>query len=347
MGTPEFAVPSLQILLENGYEIPAVITAPDKPSGRGQKINYSAVKEFVLNYNIQNSYMNQNFNPIEILQPEKLKNPDFLNLLRSIKADLQIVVAFRMLPELVWSMPNLGTFNLHASLLPQYRGAAPINWAIINGETISGITTFYLNEEIDKGKSILQEQIPIGVEETAGEYHDRLKDAGANLVLKTVQLIQRKILNIDFNFDLSNIDSTITQLEELVIGNQPKTGPSLTPTFLHYAPKLEKNTGLIDWSKSTDSIFNLIRGLSPFPSAFTYLSGQTLKIYKARPVTEAHKQVEGTIYTDGKTQLQYFTKDGYLEIHDLQLENKKRMKTGELLRGLRLEPGFYLDKGED
>ncbi len=327
MGTPPFAVPSLKALLENGYEVSAVITAPDRPSGRGQKVHYSAVKEFVLAFNEtwlkDVSNIKPDFKPLPILQPEKLKNPDFLEHLQSYKADLHIVVAFRMLPQLIWAMPPLGTFNLHASLLPKYRGAAPINWAIINGEKESGITTFFLNEEIDAGKIILQETISIESDETAGEYHDRLMIEGARLVIKTVQEIENHC---------KDEPNKVLPLPPLDEGDNENNLPTSSYPL---APKLDKTTGLIYWERSTESIFNLIRGLSPFPTAYTYLNNQILKIYKAKMVCQVHKHLAGHLETDGKTFLRFYANDGYLDIVDLQLENKKRMKTEELLRGIR------------
>jgi len=315
MGTPAFAVPSLKALLENGYEVPAVLTAPDRPAGRGQKIQYSAVKDFVLGYNVQGLNGQIPEKQIQLLQPEKLKNPEFVDFLSGFKVDLQIVVAFRMLPKLIWAMPPLGTFNLHASLLPQYRGAAPINWAIINGEKISGITTFFLNEEIDAGKLILQKELAIGDEETAGEYHDRLMEAGASLVVQTVKALESGLIN--------------TQEEQ-----------ESSPLQVKIAPKLDKLTGLIHWENTTDSIYNLIRGLSPFPTAFTYLNGLMLKIFKANKMLLSHSEVPGSVETDGKTFIRYYSKDGYLDLVDIQLENKKRMQTQDLLRGYRMPAGI-------
>src|SRR6202012_5212315 len=234
-----FAVASLDALIKAGCDVVAVVTAPDKPAGRGQKLNESAVKQYALE------------NGLTILQPEKLKNPEFLEELKALKADLQIVVAFRMLPELVWDMPPMGTINLHGSLLPQYRGAAPINWAVINGEKETGVTTFKLQHDIDTGNILLQDRFPIGESETAGEVHDRMKEIGARLLVRTI--------------------------EGLAAGTLRDT-PQEKPTGLKHAPKIFTGTGQIDWNKSTMEIFNLIRGLSPFPAAFTELGGKMLKI---------------------------------------------------------------------
>jgi len=314
MGTPDFAVPSLKALLEKGYSVPAVITAPDKPAGRGQKIHFSAIKEFVMAYN-ESRALNEDAK-IKILQPEKLKNPEFLELLESFKADLQIVVAFRMLPKVIWDMPPLGTFNLHGSLLPQYRGAAPINWAIMNGEKVSGVTTFFLNEEIDAGKIIFREELPIGDAETFGEYYDRLKIEGAKLVLKTVDALEKGL---------------IESLPEIPVSNER----------ISLAPKLDKTTGFINWKDGAEKIYNLIRGLSPFPTAFTYWEGKIFKIFLAEREIISHSHIPGTLETDGKSFLRFYTPDGFITALDVQMENKKRMKTTDLLRGYRLSPGFY------
>src|SRR5579872_1942684 len=232
MGTPEFAVASLDAIVQAGYHVVGVITAPDKPAGRGMQLTQSAVKKYAV------------AKGLNILQPEKLKDPVFLETLRALRADLQIVVAFRMLPEIVWSMPPMGTVNLHGSLLPQYRGAAPINWAVINGEKETGVTTFQLQHDIDTGDILLQERFPIGESETAGEVHDRMKEIGAGLLVRTI--------------------------DELVAGTLKET-PQANPTNLHHAPKISTETCRIDWTKPTAEIYNLIRGLSPFPTAFTEL----------------------------------------------------------------------------
>ena len=299
MGTPDFAVPSLDILVQHNYEIVGVITAPDKPAGRGQQLHQSAVKKYAVEKNLA------------VLQPEKLKNADFINELKALEPNLFIVVAFRMLPELVWQMPEYGTFNLHASLLPQYRGAAPINWAVINGEKETGVTTFFLQQEIDTGNIILQEKINIEDEDNAGSVHDKLMDIGSQLVLKTVQ-----------------------QIEENSVTEQPQ---ELTTS--KHAPKIYKETCLIDWNKPVLEIHNLIRGLSPYPTAFTHLDGKVLKIYKSAVILRqaqddsAQAQNDKAYLTDNKTYLSFKCANGYLDILELQLEGKKRMKVDEFLRG--------------
>jgi methionyl-tRNA formyltransferase len=249
MGTPEFAVASLDALVQAGCNIVAVITAPDKPAGRGMKLQESAVKKYAVEKGLP------------LLQPEKLKNPQFLETLRNLRADLQVVVAFRMLPEVVWNMPPMGTINVHGSLLPKYRGAAPINWAIINGEKETGVTTFKLQHEIDTGNILLQQRLPIGEEETAGELHDRMKVAGAELLVKTVQGLA---------------DGTLKEIPQSDVNDVP------------HAPKIFTETCQINWNKTVEEIHNLIRGLSPYPGAFTTLHGKTLKIYRVcllqRPV---------------------------------------------------------------
>lgn len=296
LGTPEFAVPSLQILVENGYEIAAVVTAPDKPAGRGNKIQMSEVKQYALSQNLP------------ILQPEKLKSAEFLAQLQSLKADLQVVVAFRMLPEAVWAMPPLGTFNLHASLLPKYRGAAPINWAIINGETETGLTTFFLQHEIDTGNIIFQEKEPIFPTDTAGDLYQRLMHKGAKLVLKTVQAIEA-----------GNV-KTYPQIGEIT-----------------HAPKIFRETCQIDWSKTSDQIYNFVRGLAPYPAAWTTLAEKNCKIYEVspNPIILPHKAEIGDFYTDGKI-LTFKASDAWVEVKDLQIEGKKRMIVSEFLKGFRI-----------
>jgi len=304
MGTPDFAVESLKALVENGYQVVGVITAPDKPAGRGRQLSESAVKKYAVENNLK------------VLQPEKLKNPEFIAELESLKADLQIVVAFRMLPEIVWNMPPLGTFNLHASLLPQYRGAAPLNWAVINGETETGVTTFLLSHEIDTGQIIFQEKVSIAENDTVGDLHDRMMMIGAGLVIKTVDaLADGKVEPIDQ-----------TQL----IGNQEKIKP---------APKIFKEDCRIDWTKDTESVRNLIRGLSPYPAAWTELVQPvkdeilTAKIYATTDDRSSLPAAPGTIQTDGKKSLKIACVDGWLSITEIQLSGKKRMKIDELLRG--------------
>jgi len=306
MGTPDFAVSSLDILVQHQYNIVGVITAPDKPAGRGQQLHQSAVKKYAVEKGLK------------ILQPEKLKNPEFISELKSLNANLFIVVAFRMLPEIVWQMPEYGTFNLHASLLPQYRGAAPINWVVINGERETGVTTFFLQHEIDTGNIILQEKVKIEDEDNAGTVHDKLMHLGAQLVLKTVQAIEENSVN------------------EQAQSNAPAK----------HAPKIFKETCLIDWNKPTLEIHNLIRGLSPYPTAFTHLDGKVLKIFATqksqfsldnsqlvKSSTNGHRLSTIDYKTDNKTYLSFKCADGWLDILELQLEGKKRMKVDEFLRG--------------
>lgn len=299
MGTPEFAVASLDALVKAGYDIIAVVTAPDKPAGRGLKIHESAVKQYAVAHGLP------------LLQPIKLKDPDFIQSLQELKADVQIVVAFRMLPEVVWNMPPLGTINLHGSLLPQYRGAAPINWAVINGEKETGVTTFRLKHEIDTGNILLQESFPIGENETAGEVHDRMKIIGADLLVQTVKGLGSQSL-------------------------QEKSQEEPTQnTVLKHAPKIFTETCMIEWTQTSQQIHNLIRGLSPFPGALTKLDGKVLKIYKSTIEYQQHNHPYGTVFTDGKRFLKFATVDGFIHVLDLQLEGKKRMLVTDFLRGYR------------
>ena len=302
MGTPEFAVASLEALVKANCSIVGVVTAPDKPAGRGMKLNESAVKKYAVE------------NKLKILQPEKLKNPEFIAELKALHADLQIVVAFRMLPEVVWNMPPMGTVNVHASLLPQYRGAAPINWAIINGEKETGITTFKLKHEIDTGNILMQDKIEIGENETAGEMHDRLKVLGAGLLLKTVRGLA----------DGSLIETPQANVSD---GNRQK--------HLKHAPKIFTETCKIDFSKTVEDVHNLIRGLSPFPCAFTGLNGKTIKIFRSEKEKIMPATKPGNFETDEKTFIKFASADGYIHVKDLQLEGKKRMLTEEFLRGYR------------
>lgn len=300
MGTPEFAVASLDALVKAGCNIVGVITAPDKPAGRGMKLQESAVKKYAVEKGLN------------ILQPEKLKNPEFLNELRSLQADLQIVVAFRMLPEVVWNMPPKGTINLHGSLLPQYRGAAPINWAVINGEKETGVTTFKLKHEIDTGDILLQESFPIGENETAGEVHDKMKEIGAQLLVKTVKEIA---------------EGTLKEIPQSSISGA-----------LKHAPKIFTETCKIDFSKTVEEVHNLIRGLSPFPGAFTYLNDKMLKVYRSEKEITPNPPGEEALknyITDGKTFLKFACANGYVHIKELQLEGKKKMQVDEFLRGYR------------
>ncbi len=307
MGTPDFAVASLQRLVENVINVVAVITAPDKPVGRGQKLSESPVKKFALAHSIP------------VLQPEKLKNKEFLEILASYKADFQVVVAFRMLPKEVWAMPKLGTINLHGSLLPQYRGAAPINWAIINGERETGITTFFIEEEIDTGKIIYSEKIAIGLNETAGDLHDKMMWKGGDLVVKTVNAISSGLFpKIEQNFS----------------------------DLLKPAPKIFKETCRIDWSKDSLTIYNFIRGLSPFPAAWTMLGERQIKIFQVEIINDikniplttfsfSNENIELEVFSDQKKYFVLKTSDSYVSIQQLQLEGKKRMNTEEFLRGFR------------
>lgn len=299
MGTPEFAVPALVKLLENNFNVVAVITAPDKPKGRGQKLSTTPVKDCAVQNNIP------------VLQPTNLKDPEFLKVLASYEANLQIVVAFRMLPEVVWNMPEIGTFNLHASLLPQYRGAAPINWAIINGEQETGVTTFFLKHEIDTGDIIYQEKEPISVEDDAGTLYERLMNKGASLVVKTVNSIAS--------------------------GDYTPISQNFTKEDINLAPKIFKETCEIDWDKNSIEILNFIRGLSPYPAAWTTLDNKTLKIYKAATTNKVANFLKpGEYKTDNKTFLDFRTKDGMISIKELQLEGKRKMTIEDFLRGNKL-----------
>ena len=309
MGTPDFAVEVLRQLVEGGYNVVGVITMPDKPAGRGHKIQYSPVKQYALEQNLP------------LLQPEKLKDEAFVEALREWKADLQIVVAFRMLPEVVWNMPRLGTFNLHASLLPQYRGAAPINWAVINGDTETGITTFFLKHEIDTGEVIQQVRVPIADTDNVEVVHDNLMMLGGKLVLETVDAI------------LNGTVKPISQEEMAVVGE------------LRPAPKIFKETCRIDWNQPVKKIYDFIRGLSPYPAAWSELIASekaesvVVKIFESEKVYESHQLAAGTIVTDGKKFMKVAVPDGFVSILSLQLPGKKRLKTDELLRGYHLEDG--------
>ncbi len=309
MGTPEFAVESLRRLVEGGYHVVGVITMPDKPAGRGHKLQFSPVKQYALEHNLP------------LLQPEKLKDETFLEALRTWKADLQIVVAFRMLPEVVWNMPRLGTFNLHASLLPQYRGAAPINWAVINGDTETGITTFFLKHEIDTGEVIQQVRIPIADTDDAGTVHDKLMLLGGQLVTETVDAI---------------LNGTVKTIPQEKMAGEIELRP---------APKIFKETCRIDWHQPVKRIYDFVRGLAPYPAAWTELKqpdGTTvvLKIFETEKIPQSHDRTPGTIRTDGKSYLHVAAKDGWVGIRSLQLPGKKRLKVDELLRGFRMNDDF-------
>ena len=297
MGTPDFAVATLKALVENNYNIVGVITAPDKPSGRGRKLNQSAVKKYAIEHNLN------------VLQPTNLKDDTFVKTLEKLNANLQIVVAFRMLPKVVWSMPEYGTFNLHASLLPDYRGAAPIHWAIINGETKTGLTTFFIDEKIDTGAMILQEEISIKQDETVGELHDKLMNLGSSLVLKTVELIEN-----------DNVKTTI----------QPRTGNLKT------AYKLNKDNCKIDWTLDIDTIYNKIRGLNPFPAAWCQLLNDqdtlNVKIYKIEKDYSSHNFENGALIST-KNELKVAVTGGYINIKELQLPGKRKMDVKSLING--------------
>lgn len=298
-GTPDFAVASLQAIVEAGANVVAAVTAPDKPAGRGMQLNASAVKQYAQSVNIP------------VLQPVKLKDPAFISELADLKPDLQIVVAFRMLPEAVWNMPPMGTVNVHASLLPQYRGAAPINWAIINGETETGVTTFRLKHEIDTGNILLQEKVAILPEDNIGSLYGKLMHRGAELLVETV-----KQLAADTYKELPQADVAVDQLK--------------------HAPKIFKEHTLIDWNRSAKQVHDLVRGLSPIPAAYTVFQGKTLKIYRSQYKVEAHNATPGDFDTDKKTYLRFAAADGWLYADEIQQEGKKRMDIESFLRGFRL-----------
>jgi len=302
MGTPQFAVASLKILVENRYNVVGVITSPDKPAGRGQQVQQSAVKEYATQHNLN------------VLQPANLKDEGFLQELKSLQADLQIVVAFRMLPESVWNMPSLGTYNLHASLLPQYRGAAPINWAIINGEKETGITTFKLQHEIDTGNILMQQKVAITNDMNAGQLHDILMEQGGELILQTVKKIEQ-------------VDIVLTEQNKLLANQETK-----------HAPKIFKDTCKINWDDTLENIYNLIRGLSPYPCAWTELHTTdnkqiAFKIYQAKQEDTQHNLSTGQIKTDTKTFLKIATNTGFIDITELQMAGKKKLLTTEFLKG--------------
>jgi len=308
MGTPDFAVAPLKELIENQYNVIAVVTAPDKPAGRGKKLREPAVKQFAKQYNLT------------ILQPEKLKAPEFNRQLKELNPDLNIVVAFRMLPEMVWQLPKLGTFNLHASLLPQYRGAAPINWAIINGETKTGLTTFFIDKEIDTGKIILQEEIEIAPDDNVGSLHDKMMEKGAKLVLKTVNLIA------EGNYAPKPQNELIQDISQL------KT-----------APKIFKDDCKINWEQSGKKIYDFIRGLSPYPAAWTIFQSiqgdkvLSAKIFEAEFIEEEHEMMIADMDSDKKTYLHIAVPDGFISIKIIQLEGKKRLNIEDFLRGFDVE----------
>jgi len=309
MGTPDFAVPSLEILVKNNYNVVAVITAPDKPAGRGKIISQSDVKKYSLEKGLN------------ILQPTNLKDQNFIKDLELLKADLQVVVAFRMLPEIVWNIPKHGTINLHASLLPQYRGAAPINWAIINGEKQSGVTTFFINDKIDEGNIILTKKVEIEENKTAGELHDKLMNIGSTLLLKTVENIQQNKVKINIQ--------------------------SVKDNSIKLAPKICKEMCRINWNDNIDNIHNFIRGLSPYPAAFTNLISPDgnifyVKIFKSTKEKTKNKEIVGKIFTNEKNQLKISTKDGLINILEIQLSCKKKMKIDEFLRGIEINNNWKI-----
>ena len=312
MGTPDFAVASLDKLVMAGCNVVGVITAPDKPAGRGMELQQSDVKKYAVS------------KALNILQPEKLKNTEFLETLKALKADVQIVVAFRMLPEIVWNMPPMGTINLHGSLLPQYRGAAPINWAIINGEKETGVTTFKLLHAIDTGNILLQHAFAIGADETAGDVHDRMKIIGADLLLKTIYLMVNGSLQEQEQQTIIDTNTTASAEHLLTVPDQFK-----------HAPKIFTETCKIDFQKNTAQVYNLIRGLSPYPTAFTFLNDKKLKIFKAEKIIETPTIAPGEFKTDKSTQLHFACIDGYIAVKELQLEGKKKMKIEDFLRGYR------------
>ncbi|MCB0736952.1 MAG: methionyl-tRNA formyltransferase [Bacteroidetes bacterium] len=303
MGTPDFAVPILEAIHNSNHELVAVVTAPDKPAGRGLKMMQSAVKQCA------------DAHEIPTLQPENLKNPDFINELKSFGADLFVVVAFRMLPEVVWNMPPKGTMNLHASLLPNYRGAAPINWAVINGEQETGLTTFLLKHEIDTGDVLKQLKMPIGPNETAGELHDRMMLAGADLVVES--------------------------MDDLEAGNVKPVPQLHTENHIH-APKIFKPDCRVNWNKTANEVHNLIRGMSPYPTAWTTWNGKAIKLFRSLELNIAHEGEIGATQTDNKTYLNIKCADSWLGIVELQLEGKKRMTITDFLRGNKLENQLFI-----
>lgn len=297
MGTPDFAVASLEALVHAGYKVVGVVTAPDKPAGRGMKITESAVKKYAVEKGIT------------VLQPVKLKDPEFLAALENLHANIQVVVAFRMLPEIVWNMPAHGTINVHGSLLPNYRGAAPINWAVINGEHTTGVTTFKLKQAIDTGDILMQQSMPIADNETATEVHDRMKIIGAALLVKTVKAME--------NGTLEFIPQIISEANK-------------------QAPKIFTKDCELNWNDGVIALYNRVRGLSSFPGALTQLEGKILKVYGSKPEPAKHEEIIGAVNTDGKTFLKYACADGYLHITELQIAGKKRMPIAEFLRGYQL-----------
>jgi len=299
MGTPEFAVESLDALVKDGMHIVGVVTAPDKAAGRGMKMNESAVKKYAVSNNIP------------VLQPEKLRAPDFLESLAALKADIHVVVAFRMLPEIVWNMPPLGSINLHGSLLPQYRGAAPINWAVINGEKETGVTTFQLQHEIDTGSILMQRSFPIGENDTAGDVHDRMKRIGAETLVATLHGLFNKTI-------------------------KPQAQQVSDAGSIRHAPRIFTETCRIDFTKTVQEVHNHVRGLSPYPGAFTTLNGKVLKIFSGTPLPGPHSAQAGDVVSDNKEYLRFSCANGFYEVIELQMEGKKRMRTNDFLKGNRI-----------
>lgn len=293
LGTPDFSVPSLDAIVKAGHEVVAVVTMPDKPAGRGMQLQQSAVKKYAIENNIK------------ALQPEKLKDPNFIAQLQALQADLQVVIAFRMLPQIVWQMPKFGTLNLHASILPDYRGAAPINWAIINGETKTGVSTFFLKHEIDTGDILLTQEVEITPNMNAGQLHDLLMQIGADTVIKSLELIE----------------------------NGNTQGKPQGNNSNKLAPKIFKENCLLNFNQPVAAVHNLIRGLSPYPSAFTHFENKVLKVYESKPELAAHKHHIGSFESDNKTYLKIACQDGFIHLIQLQLEGKKRMLVEEFLRG--------------
>ncbi|MBC7722837.1 MAG: methionyl-tRNA formyltransferase [Pedobacter sp.] len=300
MGTPEFAVASLDALVQANCNIVGVITAPNKPAGRGMQLTESAVKKYAIEKGLH------------ILQPEKLKSEAFLLQLRALQADIQVVVAFRMLPEIVWNMPPMGTINVHGSLLPQYRGAAPINWAVINGEKETGVTTFKLQHAIDTGDILLQQSMPINDDDTVGEIHDKMKMIGAATLVQTMQGL---------------VEGKIEEKAQVTINDQQSP--------IKHAPKIFTETCVIDWAKSAEDIHNLIRGLSPYPTAFTKLNNKKLKVFRSSKEITFHQHKTGLIFTDNKSYFKFSCSNGFIHLLDIQLEGKKRLLIEEFLKGYR------------
>ena len=326
MGTPDFAVTSLHTLINGGCNIVGVITAPDKEAGRGMQLQQSAVKKYAVEKNLF------------VLQPEKLKNPQFLAALKTLNADLQIVVAFRMLPEVVWNMPPMGTVNLHGSLLPKYRGAAPINWAIINGEKETGVTTFKLQQEIDTGNILMQASFEISETDNAGSIHDTMKEVGALLLVETVRKlaegsIEGRPQTMEYRQQTIDDRPQVPKDGESAIASGSSSSVVNGLTTIPHAPKIFTETCNINFKQTTEQVYNLIRGLSPYPAAFTFLDGKKLKIFVATKIIAQPDILPSQFKTDEKTYLYFATADGYLSVTDIQLEGKKRMEIKDFLRG--------------